>query len=122
MLLGAVINGLKNETTALEALLSLGDIVLLADVERARRPFEESVGEYITGAAQRFAQNAGDEDWLRLMTALEKSGQPAETAVEIMVRWSIARDAPLTFENSTHGGCSCGGGNVVKHDGQAVKV
>lgn len=111
MLLGAVINGLKNETTAIEALLSIGDIVLLAEVETARLPFEESVGEYITGAVRRFAQCAGDEDWLRLMTALEQSGQPAVTAVDIMVRWSIARDAPLTLENGTHGGCSCGGGN-----------
>ena len=116
MLLGAVINGLKNETAALEALLSLGDIVLLAEVEAARRRHEESTSEYVYGAAQRFAQLASDEDWLQLTTALEKSSHPAETAVDIMVRWSITRDAPRTFENSTHaisafGGCSFGRGN-----------
>lgn len=121
MLLGAVINGLKNETIALEALLLLGDIVLLAEVDAARQRHEESTSEYVYGAAQRFAQLASDDEWLRLTTALEKSGQPAETAVEFMVRWSITRDAPLTLESITHeistyGGCSCGRGNGGGYD------
>ncbi len=115
MLLGAMLNGLKNEMIALEALLSFGDIVLLAEVEAARQRHEESTSEYVYGAAQRFAQLASDEDWLQLTTALEKSGQPAETAVDIMVRWSIARDAPLTPENGAHIGCTCRGANGGCH-------
>lgn len=115
MLLGAVINGLKNETTALEALLSLGDIVLLAEVDTARQRHEESTSEYVYGAAQRFAQLASDDEWLQLTTALQKSDQPSETAVEIMVRWSIARDAPLSPENGNNVGCTCGGANGECH-------
>ncbi|MGL4396981.1 MAG: hypothetical protein ACRCS9_10620 [Hyphomicrobium sp.] len=115
MLLGAVINGLKNETTALEALLSLGDIVLLAEVDAARQRHEESTSEYVYGAAQRFAQLASNDEWLQLTTALQKSDQPAETAVEIMVRWSIARDAQLGPESGDNVGCTCGGANGECH-------
>jgi hypothetical protein len=116
MLLGAIMNKLKDETAAAETLLSLGDLVLVAHVEAARLPHEECVGEYVSGAAQRFARLASDEDWLRLMTALERSDRPAATSLDVMVRWSIARDANEAQENKANGGCSCGGSNGGCHD------
>lgn len=106
MQLGAILTNLQDVDAAAAALLSLGDIVLLAEVEAARLPHGESVGEYVSGATQRFAQLASDEDWLRLMTVLEKSQSPAASCLTTMVRWSIARDAAVEpFTQS--GGCSC---------------
>jgi len=113
MLLGTIMNELRDETAAAAALLSLGDIRLVAEVEAARQPHGESVGEYVAGAAQRFARLASDEDWLRLMTALERSDHPAATCLADMVRWSIARDGQDLVGT---GGCSCGGGNGSCHD------
>ena len=108
MLLGAILKDLQDEDAAAAALLSLGDIVLLAEVEAARLPHDESVGEYVSGAAQRFAHRAADEDWLRLMTVLEKSKFPAASCLTTMVRWSIARDAAVEPMTQS-GGCSCRG-------------
>ena len=108
MLLGAKLKDLQNEEAAAAALLSLGDIILLAEVEAARLPHSEGVGAYVSGAAQRFAQLASDEDWLRLMTVLEKSRSPAASCLSTMVRWSIARDR-VDPAASPSGGCSCGG-------------
>lgn len=116
MLLGAIMNQLRDETAATETLLSLGDISLVAEVDAARLPHEESIGEYISGAAQRFALLASDEDWLRLMTALERAEQSAATSLAIMVRWSVARDAGVTTERALHGACTCGGSKGGCHD------
>ncbi len=111
MLLGAILKDLQGEESAAAALLSLGDIVLLAEVEAARRPQGEGVGEYVSGAAQRFAHLASDENWLRLMTALENSQSPAASCLTTMVRWSIARDA--AGEAPVHSGeCSCRDGTT----------
>lgn len=110
MLLGTIMNELRDETAAAAALLSLGDIRLVTEVEAARLPHGESVGEYVAGAAQRFARLASDEDWLRLMTALERSDHPAATCLADMVRWSISHDGQQQA-GSTARGCSCGGGN-----------
>ena len=106
MLLGAILTDLQDENAAAESLMLLGDIVLLAEVEAARLPHGEGVGEYVSGATQRFAQLASDEDWLRLMTILEKSRSPAARCLSTMVRWSIARDAAVDALPQS-GGCSC---------------
>lgn len=106
MLLGAILKEFQDEEAAAAALLSLGDLVLLAEVEAARLPHDEGVGEYVSGAAQRFAQCASDEDWLRLMTALERSQSPAASCLATMVRWSIANDA-ATQAPAQPVGCSC---------------
>ena len=106
MLFGDILKDLQNEDAAAAALLSLGDIVLLAEVEAARRPLDEGVGEYVSGAAQRFAHLASDEDWLRLMTALEKAQSPAAICLTTMVRWSIARNAAVEPLDQS-GGCTC---------------
>ena len=108
MLLGAIMTELADESSAAAALLSFGDIVLVAQVEAARLPHEESIGEYVSGAAQRFANQASDEDWLGLMTALERSQGPAATCLSTMVRWSLKRDASVARVVAP--GSCCGSG------------
>ena len=115
MLLGAILTALQDEDAAAAALLSLGDIVLLAEVEAARLPHDEGIGEYVSGATQRFAQLASDEDWLRLMTVLEKSPSPAASCLTTMVRWSVGRDAAVETISQS-GGCSCRGETETGHE------
>lgn len=108
MLLGTLFQKLEDEEIAAEALLSLGDIVLLAGVEKARTMHDETIGEYVSGATRRFSRLASDEDWLRLMTALERSESPAQSCLATIVRWSIAREQATPSEASASG-CSCAG-------------
>ena len=114
MLLGAIMTQFQDEETAADALLSLGDIILLAQVEAARQAHDESVGAYVSGAAQRFSRQASDEDWLGLMTALERTSNPAASCLTTMVRWSMTQDATVLHANGAVGRCSCGNG----HDGR----
>ncbi|CAG0983718.1 MAG: hypothetical protein F9K19_21240 [Rhizobiaceae bacterium] len=114
MLLGTMMSALRDEDVATATLMELGDIVLAAQVEAARDAHGESVGEYVSGAVQRFALSAGDEDWLGLMTALERSDDPAGACLTRMLSWSLARDA-RAHPGNAHDGCSCGGGGCHDH-------
>jgi hypothetical protein len=115
MLLGTIMNELRDETVAAAALMQLGDVVLVAEVDTAREPHDESIGEYVSGAAQRFAHKASDEDWLALMTALERSDNPAVTCLTTMVKWSVAKDAKELEPSADLTGCSCGQGGCNDH-------
>lgn len=44
MLLGTIMNELRDETVAASALMQLGDVILAAEVDAARAPHEESIG------------------------------------------------------------------------------
>lgn len=113
MLLGTLMERLAQEDDAAAALLALNNIVLFAEVRAIGERFDESPGEYVANASRRFAAMAGDEDWLNLMTVMERSDDPAHAALERMLRWSLTRDAAEAEHNAAHiqaGGCSCGGG------------
>jgi hypothetical protein len=112
MHLGTIITALQDETNAAATLLALGNIVLLAKVDAARQPFDESIGAYVSGATRRFEKLASDEDWLALMTALERSDNPAATCITRMVSWSLARDSAVETKSISNNGCSCGHGHT----------
>ncbi len=105
MLLGDVLRNLQDETLANETLAAMNDLVLLARVRNAAGLHGETPGEYAANSAPRFANEAGDEDWLALMTAIEASGDPARTCLAHMIDWALQRDAAPR----THPGCACEG-------------
>jgi hypothetical protein len=112
MQLGTLMNHLAFKDDAAAALETLGDIVLFAEVQAMGERYEESPGEYVANAAHRFAAVAGDEDWLNLMTVIERSDDPARAALERMLRWSLKRDAAEAVHQAGHAqvrGCTCGG-------------
>ena len=118
MQLGALMNHLAFEDDAAAALDALGDIVLFAEVQAMGDRYDESPGEYVANAAHRFAAIAGDEDWLNLMTIMERSDDPARAALVRMLRWSLKRDADEAEHQAGHaqvGGCTCGGGDGECH-------
>ncbi|WP_206110860.1 hypothetical protein [Rhabdaerophilum calidifontis] len=114
MLLGTLIGELRDEDSAAAALAALGDIVLAAEIDAARVAHDESPGEYVSGAVQRFARLASDEDWLALMNAIERAEDPGRAVLARMLRWALARDAAeaahAAREHGEGGTCGCGGG------------
>ena len=69
--------------------------------------FNETPGEYASGAVRRFASGAGDEDWLALVGVLARSDDPGRSCLVNMVSWSLAHDKvpPAVGEHA----CGCGG-------------
>jgi hypothetical protein len=108
MQLGDIIRSFSEDTSASEALLACNDIVLFARVGEAATRYEETVGEYASGAVRRFANLAGSEDWLGLMNVVERTDDPGTGCLVYMVNWSLKKDE--TPEPSAHAGCTCGGG------------
>ena len=101
MLLGQMIQHLSDDAFTAETLLSLGDLPLLVDVEAACREQEVSAVTYASAAARHFADHASDEDWLAMMTALERADDPGAACLRQMLAWSLREDSAA---------CSCGGG------------
>ncbi len=106
MQLGALLARLEDETDAARALQALGDAALSAEVARLGAAFDETPGEYVANAVRRFAATAGDDDWLALMGAVERTKDPAQAALDRMLRWAFGKDAAAA--NAT--GCGCGAG------------
>lgn len=109
MLLGTILKDLTNEADADAALAALNDLALFAQVRVRAAQYDETPGEYAAGAVSRFAAAASDEDWLALMTAIEKSNDPAKTTLDRAVRWSLVQDAKAEAPaESNCGSASCG--------------
>jgi hypothetical protein len=82
--------------------------VLFARVGEAATRYQETAGEYASGAVRRFANLAGSEDWLGLMNVVERTDDPGTGCLIYMVNWSLKKDeAP---DPPAHAGCTCGGG------------
>ncbi|MFG1344359.1 hypothetical protein V5F59_05655 [Xanthobacter autotrophicus DSM 431] len=113
MLLGVLLRHLQDQRFAQETLFALGDVTLAARVAQAGARFGESAADYAAGACARFSDGASDEDWLALMTALERGSDPAATCLRAMIDWSLKQDAAPSPEEA---GCGCGGGGCGGHD------
>jgi hypothetical protein len=93
MMLGQVIDRLGDEAFATEAMIALDDLTLLAEIDQAARDFEETPAVYAAGAARRFAGHASDDDWLALMTAMDRADDPGTACLKHMLVWSLRHDA-----------------------------
>lgn len=107
MNLGTLLARLENETDAGEAIGALGDIVLYQQVTEMCARFEEVPGEYVAGAAMRFAASAADEDWQGLIAAVEQADDPGKAALGRILRWALARDDQESDECAEGVACTC---------------
>jgi hypothetical protein len=113
MLLGTILKRLGQEADAGEALAAMGDMVLLTEVQAMGELHDETPAEYVCGATRRFAADASSEEWLALMTAVERGADPARATLERMLRWALARDAAEARAGEACGhGCGCGHGGA----------
>ncbi|KAF0228123.1 MAG: hypothetical protein FD175_2229 [Beijerinckiaceae bacterium] len=119
MLLGTLLAKLETAAYSEVLLGEIGDLVLLTRIEAAGRHHGETPGDYASASVARFSQGASDEDWLAVMTALERSQEPAATCLRHMAEWALARDEQeLASPEAPHSpkSCSCGGTGGC-HDG-----
>ena len=114
MQLGSLLSSLDDETNAAAALDAIGDLVLYAEVLEAGACYDESLGQYVRAAVRRYASRASDEDWLALMTAVEKGDNPGRAVLQRILHWALAQDASEDAA-PPHSGCSCGGGPGASH-------
>jgi hypothetical protein len=101
MLLGDIISSLQDETGAMEALVGLDDLTLLARVQSAAADEELSLGEFVAHAVGMFTDQASDEDWVSLIGALGQAEDPGRTCLRRMVEFALQ-------PQPTPGGCSHG--------------
>lgn len=92
MQLGTILENLANEGSAADALTALGDLVLYTRVVATAERYAESPGAYVAGSVDRFAAAAGDEAWVGLLGAMERSDDPARAALRRMLQWSLDID------------------------------
>ena len=92
MHLGILLEKLRRNEDATLTLGALNDIVLYTEIARMCDAFDESPGEYVAAAASNFANLASDEDWMRLITAMERSDDAGTTVLTVVARWALARD------------------------------
>lgn len=83
MLLGDVIARFDDESTALQMLLSLDDIALIARVREACERDDYALGEFAALAVQRYAASASDEEWV---TTLGHMGRTQAPGIELLRR------------------------------------
>ena len=107
MQLSALIRGLDTADGAALALEELGDLVLHARVAETGVHFGEPPGVYIANAVRRFATRAGDEDWMGLVTAIERAPDPTAAALRHMLSWALGRDADEIA--GAESACACSG-------------
>lgn len=109
MLLGQVLERLGDEIFAAETLVALEDLPLMVEVETAGQRFGETIGEYASGASRRFAQLASDEEWLALMTALERAQDAGAACLKHMIEWSLRYETEEAADGCGSGQCTCKG-------------
>lgn len=112
MQLGALIRRLEDETDAAQAMDALGDIVLFTRVKAMGQLHDETPGAYLAGASRRFTNLGSDEDWLALMTAIERADNPARAVIGKVLNWALDQDR----EPASAKKCGCGGGTEMCHD------
>lgn len=81
-MLGDLLKSLTDETTALEAVLGTGDLALLTAVRERAAKEGVDLGTYVSQTMQRYAHEASDDEWTTLMSALNRSQDPAATCLK----------------------------------------
>lgn len=115
MQLGAILTSLAVGANAAAALDAIGDIVLYAKVLEAGSRFDEAPAEYVSAAVGRYTSQAADEDWLALMTVVEKSEAPGRAVLQCILQWALVQDCS-DHTAGRHEDCSCRGGPGRAHD------
>ena len=80
-MLGDLLAKLTDETAALETILAIGDLALLAAARERAAASGIDLGECITQTVQRYVSEATDEEWTTLMGLLNRSHDPGVTCL-----------------------------------------
>ena len=81
-MLGDILAGLSDETTAVETILGAGDLTLLAAVRERAAADGLDLAACVTQTVQRYTHEASDEEWVTLMGMLNRSPDPGTTCLK----------------------------------------
>jgi hypothetical protein len=104
MLLSDILSRLEDDAEAAETLLGLGDLALMARLERAAAERGCALGEFAGAAVRRYAADASDEEWITLMGALGRADDPGAICLKRAFDFVLRQDA----EQGKQNGCHCG--------------
>jgi hypothetical protein len=93
MLLGDLIARLDDEVVALETLVGMGDLALLAEVEAAAARQGLTAGEFAAQAVAAFSSRASDDDWVSLIGTIGRAEDPGGACLKTMLAYAL-RPAP----------------------------
>jgi hypothetical protein len=82
IMLGDLLASLTDDTTALETILSVGDLKVLAAAPELAAADGLDLAIYVTQAVQRYTSEASDEEWVTLMGLLNRSQDPGATCLQ----------------------------------------
>ncbi len=108
MHVGQLLETLRREADAGLALEALGDVILFTEIAAMAETHDESPAEYVSVSASRFANQADHQDWLQLVSAIERSDDAGRTLLTKVVRWALVRDSQPAHDGDAHAKCSCG--------------
>ena len=91
MMLGDILAGLDDETKAIEAILGLGDLQLLAGMCAQAEAEGIDLASCAREAVQRYAAQASDEEWITLMGLIGRSDDPARACLRRALQFELHR-------------------------------
>lgn len=92
MNLGEIMQMFDDEQIVERLLPELGDESWRARAASLAQARGEELVSYAGAAIDRFAAGAGDEDWLSLIGAINRAGDPGALCLRRMIDWAMARD------------------------------
>ena len=95
MLLGDIIVGLTEETTATETILGLGDIGLLAEMRGRAEQNGLALGAYASWAVRAYADSAPPDEWTTLIGAMDRSDDPGSVCLRRAFCFVLDRTSPV---------------------------
>ncbi len=96
MTLGDLMARLGEAGVAEEMLLTLGDVALMVRTRQAAEAAGVSMGEHVEEVVGRFVHAASPDQWVQLMSAMGRVGDPGAACLATILRHTLgeAADAP----------------------------
>lgn len=89
MLLGDLIARFDDNAVAMETLLAIGDLSLVARVEEAAAREGVTPGEFAVSAGHRFCDGASDDDWVSLIGVMSRTDDPGTVCLKKMLEFAL---------------------------------
>ena len=90
-MLGSIMANLSDETSILETLASLDDLVLMARMREAAAEAGEPLGCFASAVVGSFVARADDAAWLSLMAVTTKADDPGKACL----RYILGTEIPM---------------------------
>jgi hypothetical protein len=98
VLLGDFLARFDDEAFAAETIMGLGDIALIARLQKNADANDQSLGAYAASAVRRFANDSSDEEWITLMGTLSKAQDPGAAFFECAMDYVLQQDCESRFD------------------------